>query len=75
MKIIFVVGLILYSTYSLSQEQQAITLAATDYIDAFYFADTLKLKRSISPDVIKYGYYRAKNKTNYEGELTVSRND
>ena len=68
MKIIFFIGLILYSTSSFSQEQQAITLAATDYIDAFYFGDTLKLKRSISPTVIKYGYYRAKNKTSYEGE-------
>ena len=68
MKIIFFIGLILYSTSSFSQEQQAITLAATDYIDAFYFGDTLKLKRSISPTVIKYGYYRAKNKTSYVGE-------
>jgi len=68
MKIICLIALISYSTSSFSQEQQAITLAATDYIDAFYFGDTLKLKRSVSPAVIKYGYYRAKNKTSYEGE-------
>ena len=68
MKIIFCFALLLCSTPIFSQDQQAVTLAATDYIDAFYFGDTLKLKRSVSPAVIKYGYYRVKDKTNYEGE-------
>ena len=67
MKIVCLITLILFSASSYSQEETDITLAATDYIDAFYFGDTSKLKRSVSPSVVKYGYYRAKNKTNYEG--------
>lgn len=42
--------------------------AVTDYVDAFYYGDTTKIHRSIAPDVVKYGYYRAKAKTTYDGE-------
>ena len=68
MKIALLIALVLFSTSSFSLEEQAIKMAATDYLDAFYFGDTVKLKRSISPSVIKYGYFRAKTQTTYQGE-------
>ncbi len=46
----------------------AVTNAIMDYVDAFYYGDTIKIHNSISPTVVKYGYYRAKDKTSYEGE-------
>ena len=42
--------------------------AVKDYVNAFYYGDTIKIHNSISPTVVKYGYYRAKDKTSYEGE-------
>ena len=48
-------------------DKDAVASAVTDYIDAFYFGDSVKLHRSISPDVVKYGYHRPKDSTNYKG--------
>lgn len=49
-------------------DKQLVAEAVTDYVDAFYFGDTAKILRSISPDVVKYGYYRKKEATTYSGE-------
>lgn len=48
--------------------KQDVANAVTDYVDAFYFGDTTKILRSISPNVVKYGYYRKKDETAYNGE-------
>ena len=48
-------------------DRDAVALAVTDYIDAFYYGDSMKMLRSISPDVVKYGYYRQKDSANYSG--------
>ncbi len=48
--------------------KQLVAEAVTDYVDAFYFGDTAKILRSISPNVVKYGYYRKKEETTYAGE-------
>ena len=55
------------STYKAS-EKNSIATAVMDYIDAFYFGDTSKITRSISPEVVKYGYYRKKEETTYAGQ-------
>lgn len=49
-------------------EKQQVANAVNDYVDAFYFGDTTKILRSISPGVVKYGYYRKKDATTYDGE-------
>jgi hypothetical protein len=36
-----------------------------DYVDAFYFGDSTKILRSISPDVIKHGYHRKRDESTY----------
>ena len=49
-------------------EKDKVTNAVMDYVDAFYYGDTTKIIRSISGDVVKYGYYRKKDETTYSGE-------
>src|SRR5215212_5312485 len=49
-------------------DRDAVASAVTDYIDAFYYGDSMKLHRSVSANVVKYGYYRPKDSTNYTGE-------
>lgn len=56
---------------SLAQAQTAndeVSNAVKDYVDAFYYGDTSKIHRSISMNVVKYGYYIPKGKMIYEGE-------
>ena len=45
-----------------------VSAAVTDYVDAFYYGDTAKIHRSIAANVVKYGYFKPRNKTAYEGE-------
>ena len=69
MKKIICLSTLLIAIHSYAQdEKQNITNAVMDYVDAFYFGDTTKILRSISPAVVKYGYYRKKDATVYEGE-------
>lgn len=70
MKKTLLTGMILLSSfYSFCQnETEKLMLAGNDYIDAFYNGDSIKLQRSISPNVIKYGYYRPKDSSGYVGE-------
>ena len=58
--------------YSLSYTQTAedkaeVEAAAFDYVEGFYQGDTSRIHRSILPEVNKYGYYRPKDKTEYDG--------
>ena len=62
---------VLITTACLAQpnpEQIAVSNAVFDYVDAFYVGDSMKLHRSISPNVVKYGWYRPKDSTTYKGE-------
>jgi hypothetical protein len=58
---------IAFTTFS-QDDKQSVTNAVTDYVDAFYYGDTTKILRSVSPAVVKYGYYRKKDETKYAGE-------
>ena len=46
----------------------AVTRAARDYLEGFYEGDSTKIIRSISPSVVKYGYYIPKGASTYSGE-------
>ncbi len=50
------------------QPAQEVSNAVKDYVDAFYYGDSSKIYRSISPQVVKFGYYMPKGKTVCEGE-------
>ena len=68
-KIIVFCSLVFVGTILQAQnEKEKVTNAVMDYVDGFYYGDTTKIIRSISSDVVKYGYYRKKNETSYAGE-------
>jgi hypothetical protein len=68
-KISFCLLLIAFSFLSFAQTQQEqVTNAVKDYVDAFYYGNTSKIHQSIAVSVVKYGYYIPKGKTIYEGE-------
>lgn len=68
-KIFFCLILVAFSFLSFAQTQQdLVTNAVKDYVDAFYYGDTSKIHQSIAMNVVKYGYYIPKGKTIYEGE-------
>lgn len=46
----------------------AIRQAMLDYIDGFYSGDSTLLVRSVSPSVVKYGYWKAKPDSGFVGE-------
>lgn len=69
MKSIFCLLLTICSFFTYAQTaKEEVTNAVKDYVDAFYYGDTSKIHRSISINVVKYGYYIPKAKTIYEGE-------
>lgn len=51
-----------------SPDAEAVARAARDYIEAFYEGDSTKIVRSISPTVVKYGYYIPRGDSTYRGE-------
>jgi mRNA deadenylase 3'-5' endonuclease subunit Ccr4 len=66
-KILFIACIAMSLTSTAQTDKDAVASAVTDYIDAFYYGDTMKLYRSISPAVQKYGYSRPKDSANYTG--------
>ena len=56
------------SAVAMSPEAEAVTRAARDYLEGFYEGDSTKIARSVSPTVVKYGYFIPRGKTAYEGE-------
>jgi len=44
-----------------AEDRLAVERAALDYIEGFYEGDTTKLFRSVSPNVLKFGFYRAED--------------
>ena len=49
-------------------EAVKVNTALMDYIEGFYEGDSAKIIRSISPSVLKYGYWKAENTIAYVGE-------
>lgn len=69
MKNIFLLMLLFAAaTVQAQDDKQKVADAVTDYVDAFYLGDTTKILRSISPQVVKFGYYRRKDEVKYNGE-------
>ena len=53
---------------AISPDAEGVTRAARDYLEGFYEGDSTKIVRSISPTVVKYGYYVPKGDSTYHGE-------
>lgn len=68
MKKISLIACLLISAACFAQsDKDAVAGAVNDYIDAFYYGDSMKLHRSIWPAVQKYGYSRSKDSTIFNG--------
>lgn len=46
----------------------AVRAAVLDYVEGFYEGDSVKLSRSIRPEVHKYGFYVPRDSAKYAGE-------
>ena len=63
-----------FTLASYCQDRAAVKRAAMDYIEGFYYGDTLKIKRSIHSDLSKYGYSIDKTTKAYKGkQMTYER--
>lgn len=51
-----------------TEDAAAVARAARDYLEGFYEGDSTKIVRSVSPLVVKYGYYVPKGSSTYAGE-------
>ena len=49
-------------------DHEGVRRAVLDYVEGFYEGDTLKLQRSIRPEVYKYGFWVPRGSTAYSGE-------
>ena len=49
-------------------DRDAVRAAVLDYVEGFYEGDTVRLVRSVWPEVRKYGYWRSKPDAPYAGE-------
>jgi hypothetical protein len=49
-------------------EVAAVERAALDYLEGFYEGDPGKIRRSVHPDVVKYGFYIPRGESAYTGE-------
>jgi hypothetical protein len=76
MKLIVSFICILFAYHSSAQtnhpDTEAVKTASFDYIHAFYHGDTVKMYRSISPAVFKFGYSRHRDSVNYGGGQIMS---
>lgn len=46
-------------------DRTAVRQAALDYVEALYEADPVRIARSVSPDLVKLGYYRPDSDADY----------
>ena len=59
--------LLAFNVHSYSQDSSQVRRAALDYIEGFYEGDTMKIIRSIHPDLSKYGYSIDRKTKAYKG--------
>ena len=64
--------LFLSSANAQSNDESLVERAALNYIEGFYEGDTLKLKESLKPDLLKYGYWKDRNTGEYGDEIYMS---
>jgi len=50
-----------------TEDAEGVVRAARDYLEAFYEGDSTKIVRSVSPGVVKYGYYIPRGDSTYHG--------
>lgn len=56
------------SSSATSEDREAVRRAVLDYVEGFYEGDSVKLARSVRPEIYKYGFWRQRDSTRYAGE-------
>jgi hypothetical protein len=51
-----------------TDEREGVRRAVLDYVEGFYEGDSLKLARSVRPEIFKYGFWIPRDSTRYAGE-------
>jgi hypothetical protein len=72
-KLTILLAFIAVTTFAQTANTENIRRAALDYIEGFYQGDTVMLKRSLAPNLYKYGYWRDKNSGKYDGDQMTFR--
>lgn len=72
MKSLFTVVFLIWATACFAQTND-VRAAVLDYVEGFYEGDTVKLKRSVSANLYKYGYWRDAKSGKYGGEQMTFR--
>ncbi len=70
---LFLLGLVLvFQANAQNSESDKVKRACMDYIEGFYEGDEAKLKRSLSPDLLKFGYMKRRGTQEYAsaGQMT-----
>jgi hypothetical protein len=49
------------------EDREAVRRAVLDYVEGFYEGDSLKLARSVRPEVYKYGFFKRADAARYAG--------
>jgi phosphohistidine phosphatase SixA len=49
-------------------DSAAVRRAVLDYVEGFYEGDSTRFVRSVRPDVFKYGFWRQRDSTTFQGE-------
>jgi hypothetical protein len=57
-----------YAEHHSGPEAAAVERAAFDYLEAFYEGDADKIRRSVHPEVVKYGFWSEDDGATYAGE-------
>jgi len=58
----------LHGQQNADSEEAKVRAACVDYIEGFYEGDESKLKRSLSPDLLKFGYWKSRNSGKYDSK-------
>jgi len=71
----FLIPLLSSTAYVTAQEKsdrELVYAAVEDYVDGLYLAQPDRIKKSVHPELMKKGYWKAKDKTtyDYDGQMT-----
>ena len=73
-KTILIIGLLVLTStvYSQNSDRDLVYAAVEDYVDGLYLVQPDRIKKSVHPELIKKGYWKAKDKTTYayDGMMT-----
>ena len=63
--ILAVVMLISFTAYSQATDKELVQAAIEDYVDGIYQVQPDRIKKSVHPELVKKGYWKDKDKTEY----------